>query len=325
VLRSSQVVRWLLVVPAGSIAAALIAFPIHWVVMSTLGGWSETPVIEIHDKDMLASVEAWAQAALGPFAFVYCGARVAPSVNRWVAPLIAAVVWAVCLAAPDIILALDESLHADRDMVRHALQLSGVVGAAVAVNRGRRIRGPRQEIVVGDVQSDSDRPKPSGAIDNESATQLSETLTRGHPIDNANTPTATNVHASSTDYATGQLLLVFGGAILLASAMCLVAATLSGLPYVYFQILRWVVFVVCSVTAVEALRTDGRRSRTRWDWITASVHAALAVQFNPLAPIHLQRDTWIVIDIVAGVLLLFHGTMVALIGWTRIRLSRRAE
>lgn len=73
------IVRWFLVVPTAVAAAMVVAFPIHWLVMGTFGGWGSDPLIEIRDRETLKSIELFLQGLLGPFAFAYVGARTAPS------------------------------------------------------------------------------------------------------------------------------------------------------------------------------------------------------------------------------------------------------
>ena len=76
---SKKLLRWLCAAPAGIIAAALVMFPLHWLVMINLGGWGMDPIIEIRDPKTLRGIESALQAAFGPLAFVYCAARTAPS------------------------------------------------------------------------------------------------------------------------------------------------------------------------------------------------------------------------------------------------------
>ena len=73
-----KIIRWILVLPGAIIAAVLIAFPIHWVVMFTLGGWGRDPIIEIGDTSTLRAIELFLQGLLGPLAFVCAAAFIAP-------------------------------------------------------------------------------------------------------------------------------------------------------------------------------------------------------------------------------------------------------
>ncbi len=66
-------------------------------------------------------------------------------------------------------------------------------------------------------------------------------------------------------------------------------------PYGYYQILRW---VICGLTGYLAyLAYEG--DQNTWTWIFGFT----AVLFNPIAPIHLPRDTWSVIDLIAAAII----------------------
>ena len=84
---SKKLLRWLCAAPSGIIAAGLVMFPLHWLVMINLGGWGMDPLIEIRDPKTLRSVESVLQAAFGPLAFIYCAARTAPS-HRQIASIL---------------------------------------------------------------------------------------------------------------------------------------------------------------------------------------------------------------------------------------------
>ena len=67
-------------------------------------------------------------------------------------------------------------------------------------------------------------------------------------------------------------------------------------PYSYFTLLRVVVFGVAAFCAVRASEYD----RSSWTWIFGGI----AVFFNPIWPIRLDRETWQVIDVDVGVVML---------------------
>jgi hypothetical protein len=66
-------------------------------------------------------------------------------------------------------------------------------------------------------------------------------------------------------------------------------------PYSYYQILRW---VVCGVSGYSAYIAYERKNNA-WTWI----FGVMAVLFNPIAPIYLDRETWVLLDLVAAVLM----------------------
>jgi hypothetical protein len=57
----------------------------------------------------------------------------------------------------------------------------------------------------------------------------------------------------------------------------------------YYTLLRWVCCGVFAYSAVSAVKMK----RAGWAW----PFGALAVLFNPVAPIYLNRDTWHIIDV----------------------------
>lgn len=79
-----------------------------------------------------------------------------------------------------------------------------------------------------------------------------------------------------------------------AAALLLLA--LADLPYGYYTILRLLVFAVGAYGAYLAYlaRQQG------WTWTLG----AIAVLFNPLFPIYLEREVWAPIDIGVAVVLL---------------------
>lgn len=69
-------------------------------------------------------------------------------------------------------------------------------------------------------------------------------------------------------------------------------------PYGYYQILRWVVMLFAGY--VTFLSYENKHKI--WLWI----FAVIAILFNPIAPIHLSRELWSIIDlIVAGVFVIY--------------------
>jgi hypothetical protein len=63
-------------------------------------------------------------------------------------------------------------------------------------------------------------------------------------------------------------------------------------PYAYYQIMRWVVCAVAVFVAYNAWTF--KRAWALW------MFGFVAVLFNPLVPIHMKRDTWQVIDLLAA-------------------------
>ncbi len=85
-------------------------------------------------------------------------------------------------------------------------------------------------------------------------------------------------------------------ASVIAVAMLLLAIPSGVWPYGYYILLRWVV----TGTALFVLWTAYELKKTSWLWVIGMV----ALLFNPIAPIHLDKETWVVLDlIVAGLFL----------------------
>lgn len=80
---------------------------------------------------------------------------------------------------------------------------------------------------------------------------------------------------------------------LLAAGIFLLGA-LGSWPYVYYQFLRWVVCGVAAYTAYVGFETD----HTGLGWLMV----AIAVLFNPIAPIYLAKGTWSVLDVVTAII-----------------------
>lgn len=66
-------------------------------------------------------------------------------------------------------------------------------------------------------------------------------------------------------------------------------------PYGYYQILRW---VICGVTGYSAYLAY-ENNKDSWVWI----FGIIAILFNPIAPIHLDRELWSVINIAVAVII----------------------
>ncbi len=81
-----------------------------------------------------------------------------------------------------------------------------------------------------------------------------------------------------------------------ASAYMLYKAPQETYPYVYYQILRVVVWATAIMLAVLAYRWGNAWA----PWL----FGLLALLFNPLVPFHLSRDTWARIDLVSAIVFL---------------------
>jgi hypothetical protein len=86
------------------------------------------------------------------------------------------------------------------------------------------------------------------------------------------------------------------GACVVAAIFCFVAAV-GEQPYSYYTLTRWVVFLVscfgfyCTLELIP-------------NWLKMGF-VVIGVLFNPLIPLHLKRDTWQIVDILAGMALVW--------------------
>lgn len=83
-------------------------------------------------------------------------------------------------------------------------------------------------------------------------------------------------------------------AVLISAVLCFGA--LAPMPYNYFRLLRWVVFLTSCWGAY--------RLRDRFWESVAPFYLSVAVLLNPLLPFHFKRGTWNTIDLCIGVGLL---------------------
>ncbi len=88
----------------------------------------------------------------------------------------------------------------------------------------------------------------------------------------------------------------FGIIIAKLISVGLLFAALGHHPYDYYTVLRLVACGVAVFTAFQAAQLK------RFGWLV--VFITIAVVHNPVAPIHLKRDTWALIDIATAVFLL---------------------
>ncbi len=71
---------------------------------------------------------------------------------------------------------------------------------------------------------------------------------------------------------------------------------LSNHQYDYYVLLRWVVCASAAYSAYLAVKTE----KIPWAWTMG----IMALLFNPIIPLHLSRQTWTYIDIIAGTIFL---------------------
>lgn len=82
----------------------------------------------------------------------------------------------------------------------------------------------------------------------------------------------------------------------IAILMLLLAIPSGVWPYGYYILLRWVIAGI----ALFVLWVAYELKMTGWSWLMGGI----AILFNPVIPIHLDKATWVVIDIIVAILFL---------------------
>lgn len=80
------------------------------------------------------------------------------------------------------------------------------------------------------------------------------------------------------------------------STIMLLLAIPTFWPYGYYVLLRWVV----TISAVFLLSLVYESKKTFWLFSMGIV----AILFNPIIPVHLDKEIWIIIDLIAAILFL---------------------
>ena len=86
------------------------------------------------------------------------------------------------------------------------------------------------------------------------------------------------------------------GASVFAALFCVVAAV-GGQPYAFYTLTRWVVFLASCFGFYCTLELMP-------NWLKGGF-VVIGVLFNPLIPFYLKRDTWQIVDIIAGIALIW--------------------
>jgi hypothetical protein len=101
----------------------------------------------------------------------------------------------------------------------------------------------------------------------------------------------------TSKYKLSKGILKYKNIVSIIAIIMLVLAIPSGLwPYGYYILLRWL------VTGAALLGLWNAYELKKQTWVI--IMALIAIFFNPIAPIHLGKEVWVIIDfIVAGLFL----------------------
>ena len=80
--------------------------------------------------------------------------------------------------------------------------------------------------------------------------------------------------------------------------LILLVSFTEGLPYSYFQLLRWIVagFAIYYTWYLNKRVESLSEAEKKYRPLLGYLFAGIAIVFNPIAPIHFERTTWLVID-----------------------------
>jgi hypothetical protein len=73
---------------------------------------------------------------------------------------------------------------------------------------------------------------------------------------------------------------------------------IAPLPYGYYTFIR---FVVCGISLYIFYNLYQNNDKSLWIWL----FGATAILFNPITPIHMTKEIWMVIDAMIGCLFLW--------------------
>lgn len=127
--RVENLLRWIMVLPAGLVSVILVSFPVHWV---ALGTFKYGSLVEGLSDDAVDNVERVIFVFFAPLVFVLAGAKVAPKHRMGVAIALSSILillsgasFAYVLLSPSLVIGTP---------VRGAIGIgSGILGLATAL------------------------------------------------------------------------------------------------------------------------------------------------------------------------------------------------
>lgn len=78
------------------------------------------------------------------------------------------------------------------------------------------------------------------------------------------------------------------------AGIALLLAIPTGWPYSFYIILRWFIFIASAIVAYDFYTSK----ISTW----ALVFGGIAFLFNPIAPIYLNKSTWVTLDFISAVI-----------------------
>ena len=78
--------------------------------------------------------------------------------------------------------------------------------------------------------------------------------------------------------------------------IALLALAILPLPYVYYQIMRW---VVCGF-AINIILNHSKNNSWK------GIFCFLAIIYNPINPLHLTKTSWVIVNIISAIVWILH-------------------
>jgi hypothetical protein len=137
-----KTMRWIAVLPAAFLAVVVVWFPVHWAVMF-LHYFGSTGITKEDGTDLLAAIppdtlERFGDAFFSPFAFVFVGARIAPS-SKFATGIFLAPLYLTGTIALVTVVAPQFDIHISEGPLRIVLlALTGIAGISCGLFLARK-------------------------------------------------------------------------------------------------------------------------------------------------------------------------------------------
>ncbi|WP_426991789.1 DUF6804 family protein [Methylomonas sp. CM2] len=87
--------------------------------------------------------------------------------------------------------------------------------------------------------------------------------------------------------------------ILWVVGIAVAVALIPSLPYGYYSVMRWVVCASCARLALTSYRNE----REEWAWCWG----VIAGIYNPIFPVHANREIWSIVNVVTIGVVAWYG------------------
>jgi hypothetical protein len=87
--------------------------------------------------------------------------------------------------------------------------------------------------------------------------------------------------------------------VLLVVVLAVAIALIPSMPYGYYSVMRWLVCASCAWLALISYRSG----REEWAWCWG----VIAGIYNPIFPVHANRDIWSIVNVATVVVAVWFG------------------